>query len=225
VRDGGRPGAEGSRVLLVGDLLHPIGALPVERLHDRDVRHGDRGRGAVPVLLAGRDPREVAHPDLVDGVSPPLDAAHAARHDERLSERMAVPCRPCSRFERHTGAGRASRRARLELLIHRTDPVKLSAGPRREVCASLRVTTMALSSDAVAIADPPACCPWSGAALTTRDTIAAADLLMAFPFVRSEAKPIIDRPCAANLGVPHRRAPPTCHLGFALLDAETARPL
>src|SRR3954447_8043146 len=40
--------AESLAVLLVGDLLHPLDHLAVERLLDRDVRHGGGRRGTVP---------------------------------------------------------------------------------------------------------------------------------------------------------------------------------
>jgi hypothetical protein len=38
----------------------------IELFGDGDVRHGRGGRGAVPVLLAGRDADDVAGPDLLD---------------------------------------------------------------------------------------------------------------------------------------------------------------
>src|SRR4051794_35936015 len=56
-------------VLLVGHVVHPLDALAVERLDDGDVRHRRGPRGAVPVLLAGRTPDDVAGPDLHDRAS------------------------------------------------------------------------------------------------------------------------------------------------------------
>src|SRR3954469_5884326 len=51
--------------LIVADLLHPVDALSVEGLGDRDVGHRGGGGRAVPVLLAGRNPDHVAGADLL----------------------------------------------------------------------------------------------------------------------------------------------------------------
>src|SRR5262245_8016535 len=58
------------QVLFVADLFHPIGDLAVEPFLNGDVRHRARGRGAVPVLFAGREPDHVARPNLLDGPAP-----------------------------------------------------------------------------------------------------------------------------------------------------------
>src|SRR5206468_1547404 len=88
-------------VLLVADLLHPLDVLAVQPLQDRDVRHRRGRRGAVPVLLARRAPDHVTGADLLDRPSPALDEAKTGGDDQRLPERMRVPRRPRSRFERH----------------------------------------------------------------------------------------------------------------------------
>src|SRR5208283_2924289 len=78
-------------VLFVRHLLQPVDRLALLRLLDGDMRHGGRGRGAVPVLLARREPDDVARADLLDRAAPALGAAEPRRHDQRLAERVGVP--------------------------------------------------------------------------------------------------------------------------------------
>src|SRR5436309_4475299 len=87
-------------VLIVSDVLHPLDHLAVELLLDGDVGHGRGRRRSVPVLLARREPDDVARPDLLDRAAPALHPAAPGRHDERLAERVSVPRRPCARLER-----------------------------------------------------------------------------------------------------------------------------
>jgi hypothetical protein len=54
-------------VLRVADLFQPIDGLAVERFLNGDMRHGGRRRGAVPVLLAGREPDDIAGADFLSG--------------------------------------------------------------------------------------------------------------------------------------------------------------
>jgi hypothetical protein len=68
-------GQEG--ILLLADLFHPVSRLAVERLIDGNVRHRRGWRGAVPMLLARRDPDHVARPDLLDRAAPALRPAAA----------------------------------------------------------------------------------------------------------------------------------------------------
>src|SRR5439155_21082174 len=101
-------------VLFVGNLLQPLDGLAVELLLDGEVRHR-RGRGgAVPVLLAGREPDNVAGADLLDRPAPALAAADAAGHDQRLAERVGVPGGAGAGFEGDAGPGDAGRRGRRE---------------------------------------------------------------------------------------------------------------
>src|SRR5579859_5346777 len=86
-------------VLLVAHLLHPIGGSAVELLVDGDMRHAGGGGCAMPVLLARRNPDNVARMDLFAGATPPLRPAAAGRHDERLAERVRVPLCPAARLE------------------------------------------------------------------------------------------------------------------------------
>ena len=53
-------------VLLVADFFHPVDILAVERFSDGDMSHRSDRSGAVPVLLAGWKPDDVAGPNLFD---------------------------------------------------------------------------------------------------------------------------------------------------------------
>src|SRR5205814_1977961 len=101
--------AESLAVLFVSDVLHPLDHLAVELLLDCDVGHGRGRRGTVPVLFARRKPDHVPRPDFLDRAAPPLCAAAAGRHDQRLAQRVGVPRRPGAGLERDTITGRASR--------------------------------------------------------------------------------------------------------------------
>src|SRR2546428_9380744 len=68
-------GALASRVLRVGDPLHPLDILAVLVLEDRDVSHRRRGGGAVPELLSRRAPDHVTPPDPPNGTAPTLHQA------------------------------------------------------------------------------------------------------------------------------------------------------
>src|SRR5215207_3997173 len=87
-------------VLLVGDVLHPLDHLAVERLLDGDVRHARSGRRPVPVLYPRREPDHVAGTDLLDRPALALHPAAAGRDDQGLAERVRVPRRPRAGLER-----------------------------------------------------------------------------------------------------------------------------
>ena len=54
-------GAAGSNpILVVGDLLHPVDDLAVERFGNGDVAHRRGRRRPMPMLLAGREPDDIA---------------------------------------------------------------------------------------------------------------------------------------------------------------------
>ena len=89
-----RAGSSGL-VLFVGDLVHPVG----RRLVYGDMGHGGGRRGAVPVLLAGRDQDDVAGTNLLDRSALPLNATRAGRDDKNLALRMGVPRSPSAGLE------------------------------------------------------------------------------------------------------------------------------
>ena len=106
-------------VLFVADVLHPVDYFAVLLFLDGDVGHGRRWRGAVPVLLAGGEPDDVAGTDLLDWAAPALCPAAARGDDESLAERMRVPGSPRARLECHAGALNEGRIGRLK---ERIDP-------------------------------------------------------------------------------------------------------
>src|SRR3954469_5166005 len=118
-------------VLLVGDLLHPVHDPAVELFLDRDVRHGGRRRGAVPVFLVRRTPHDVAGTNDMQGPALALHVAAAGRADQRLAKRMRVPVAARARLERHVSPARARWRRCLEELVdaHRASEIlRRSAG-------------------------------------------------------------------------------------------------
>ena len=55
----------------------------------------------MPVFLAGREPDHVTGSDLLDRSTFALSPAAARRNDQRLAERMRVPCSSRARLERN----------------------------------------------------------------------------------------------------------------------------
>src|SRR4030088_2369093 len=68
---------ESLAVLLVGNLLHPVHHLPILLYLNSDVRYGSSLRGAMPVLLAVREPDHVTGSDLLDRYTFALSPAAA----------------------------------------------------------------------------------------------------------------------------------------------------
>ena len=99
-------GVRSPAVLFVADLFHPVGGFTVRLFLKGDMGHG-RGRGsAMPVFQTRRDPDNVTLPYFLDWTAPLLNPAGASRHDQYLTERVGVPCRPGTRLERDIGARR-----------------------------------------------------------------------------------------------------------------------
>src|SRR5579862_4745639 len=101
-------------VLLVGDGLQPLDDPPVELFLDRDVSHGGRGRGTVPVLLTGRARDDVARSYDSQRSAPALHEADAGSDDQRLPERVGMPVAAGAGLEGDAGTARARRGRCLE---------------------------------------------------------------------------------------------------------------
>ena len=84
---------------------------------DGDVRHRRGRRSAVPVLLPGCDAHDVARPDLLHRTAPPLHPAETGGHNQRLTERVRVPCGTGAWLERDARSVRPRRRNRVEQWI------------------------------------------------------------------------------------------------------------
>jgi hypothetical protein len=105
--------------LFVAHFFHPVGRLTVEFFYDGDVRHGGGGSSAVPMFFAGREPDYISRANFLDRPSPALRQAAARGHNQRLPQRMRVPCSSCAWFERDTCAERPCWIVRVE---QRIDP-------------------------------------------------------------------------------------------------------
>src|SRR6516225_3605059 len=91
--------ADGGFILLVGDVLHPIHVLAVQRLLGRDMNHGRGRSGAMPVLLVWRNPDDIAALYFAHLAAPALHAARTGNDEQGLAERMRMPGRPCAGLE------------------------------------------------------------------------------------------------------------------------------
>src|SRR5580693_8687869 len=92
-------------VLVIGYLFHPIHNFTVEVLLDGDVRHC-RGRcGAMPMFFPGREPDDIAGPDLFDWSTLALCPAATGRNDQGLTQWMRMPGRTGAGFEGNACAG------------------------------------------------------------------------------------------------------------------------
>src|SRR5207245_11764427 len=92
---------------IVAYLFLPLHALPVDLLLNGDVRHARGRRGSMPVLLARRDPNNIAWPDVFDFPAPLLNPSRSGRDDQDLAQRVGVPRRSSAGLEGHEGAGPA----------------------------------------------------------------------------------------------------------------------
>ena len=117
----------------------------------------------MPVLLAGREPDDVARPDFFDRPTLALHPTYAGGHDQRLPEGMRVPRGACLGFEGDAGTAHARRFRCLEKRVDANAPVNHSAGPLLEACEPHRLISMVsllrfvdVSSAASAAAGPDA---------------------------------------------------------------------
>ena len=98
------PWAKLSAILFVADFFHPLDNLAIKFFLDGDVRHSRGWRGAVPVLLAGRNPDDVTRANFFNRAAPALGPAATGRDDERLAERVCMPCCARARLEGYSRA-------------------------------------------------------------------------------------------------------------------------
>src|SRR6266446_8501445 len=92
-------GPSSGSVLFVADLFHPVDRAAVQRLLNSDMHHRRGARRAVPVLLTGCKPHDIAGPDFLDGPAPALHPSGTERDNQRLAERMRMPGRARARLE------------------------------------------------------------------------------------------------------------------------------
>ena len=68
----------------------------------------------MPVLLAGREPDHIAGADFLDRSALALRPAAAGGDDQRLAERVRMPCGAGARLERDARAAYAGRLGSIE---------------------------------------------------------------------------------------------------------------
>src|SRR5262249_44221540 len=77
---------------------HPVHGLAIELLVDGDVSHRRGWSGTVPMLFVRPDVRDITGADFIDWLAIALDESAPSGHDERLPQRMRVPCRASARL-------------------------------------------------------------------------------------------------------------------------------
>src|SRR3989442_2883994 len=102
------------------------------------------------MLFSRRTQDHISGIDLFHRTSPALHEAATGRHDERLTERMCMPCRAGPRLERHTRTLHAPRGTCLEqgLDAHLAgEPIRRSLARRsRTACLDFHVFHAPLST-------------------------------------------------------------------------------
>src|SRR6202051_5371484 len=96
----GGPEPRSGAVLRVADLFHPVDDFAVQRFLNGDMRHCVRRCCAVPVLLTGREPDDIAGPDFLSGAAFALHPAAAGGYAQRLTQWTRMPGGPDARLER-----------------------------------------------------------------------------------------------------------------------------
>src|SRR3989449_3327661 len=105
-------------VFFVTDMLHPDDKLSITPFLNGDVRHTGGRRSPMPMLLARRRQYYITRTNLLDMSIFSLNPALAGRDDEGLTERMLMPCSPCSRLEGNAGSLNKRRIMCLKKRIH-----------------------------------------------------------------------------------------------------------
>src|ERR1022692_2541884 len=128
-------------VLLVGHRLQPGHVLAALMFLHGDVLHAVLGRGAVPVLLARRNPNGVASAHRTDRTTPGLHVADARGDVQSLSERMGMPGGARARLEAHPGRAQERGIGRLDdrILPHRSGEARRAHAARWPRSASNNV--------------------------------------------------------------------------------------
>src|SRR5664279_3700943 len=103
-----------------------------------DVLHAVLGRGAVPMLLARRNPDRVAGAHRADRTTPGLHVADAGSDVQSLSKRMVMPGGARARLEAHPGRAQQRWIGRLDdrILPHRSGETRRAHAARRPRSAS-----------------------------------------------------------------------------------------
>src|ERR1051326_1431255 len=132
-----RPSADRSGILRVADVLEPSDGLAVERFLHGDVHHAGIGAGAVPMLLARRNPHGVAGAYFAHRPALGLYPSGAEDDVQGLPERRGVPRGARARLEAHAFAPEARRRRGLDdrILPHRPGE-GIGGGAARRVSAA-----------------------------------------------------------------------------------------
>ena len=104
-------------IFFVSNFLHPLDHFAVQSLFNGDVRHRGRRCGAVPMFLVRRKPDDIARADLLDRPTFTLRPTKAGGNNQRLTERMRMPCGASTGLKRHARATDACRFSRFEQRI------------------------------------------------------------------------------------------------------------
>src|SRR5437879_635906 len=107
-----------SMVFFVTDMFHPVDKLSITPFLNGDVRHTCGRRSPMPMLLARRGQHHISRTNLLDMSAFVLNPALAGSDDEGLTERMSMPCSPCSRLEGNAGSLNKRRLRCLKKRIH-----------------------------------------------------------------------------------------------------------
>lgn len=94
------------------------------------------------MLFAWREPDDVAWPDFLSRPVPALHASETRCHDERLSERVCVPRRPRTGFERDSRARDACGSGRLKQRIDANCSSEVVARSLVDACEPARVISI-----------------------------------------------------------------------------------